>query len=336
MDQETNTDTNPGQANSLETPDNTPPDNTPVPSEAQPAAPPEPAITPPEEPKTSLFGRIFNKIKRVNIYLLIFLLVVVLAVIITYLAYQKSQQSSKQNSVKTSSQDINEDVLKQLRNTDVTLGEPKQILSVEANAVFTGTVLVRGDFEAAGQLKSQGRISGSDLNISGTGTFQTVQASKLQLSGDGQIQGGLNVQGNLSVSGSGSFGGTLTASKLNVQSLELAGNLSVSKHIISSGGTPSKSSGSALGGGGTSSVNGSDTAGTININTGSSPHAGCFITVSFAQKFSSTPHVVVTPVGSSAAGIKYYINRTSGGFSLCTTSSAPGGKNFAFDYIVIN
>lgn len=254
---------------------------------------------------------------------------------ITFVAYQKSQQE-EQKSSGTSSQAINQDVLQQLRNSNVSIGEPKQILSVEANAVFAGSVLVRGDFESAGRIKTEGNVSTPGINVSGTGTFQTLQASRFQLAGSGQVQGNLNVQNSLSVSGSGSFGGTLTASKLSVSALELAGNLVISNHIASSGGTPGKSTGSAVGSGGTSSVSGTDTAGTININTGGGPHAGCFITLSFTQRFGSVPHVVVTPIGSSAAGINYYLNRSASGFSLCTTTAAPASRSFAFDYIVID
>lgn len=280
-------------------------------------------------------AELLKKIGVLNIYLLIFILLVVVAGFITYIAYQKSQQGSGSSDSNVSTQGISEDVLRQLKNTDVTVGQPKQILSVEANAVFAGTVLVRGDFESAGQIKAGGALSASAVNVSGSGTFQTLQASKLQLAGDGQIQGNLNVQNSLSVSGSGNFGGTLSANKLSIQSLELAGDLLISKHINTSGSGPSKSNGSALGGGGTSSVSGTDTAGTININTGSSPSTGCFVTVNFSQKFNK-PHVVVTPVGSSGSAINYYVNRSSGSFSLCTSSSAPSGKNFSFDYIVID
>lgn len=313
------------------------PDSSPSPSPdtVQPAPPsPEPGGNPdPKPPKQGPISRLLKKVTFINIYLLIFLLLIVVAGLITFVAYQKSQQSSSDNTA--SSQSISADVLKQLKNTDVTVGQPKQILSVEANAVFTGTVLVRGDFEAAGQIKSEGSISTSSINVSGSGTFQTVQANKLVLSGDGQIQGNLAVQNSLSVSGSGNFGGTLSASKLSIQSLDLSGDLNISKHLVASGGTPSKSNGSALGGGGTSSISGSDTAGTITINTGSSPHTGCFISVGFAQKFGS-PHVVVTPIGSGGAGIDYYVSRSSGSFSLCSASTPPSGKSFSFDYIVID
>jgi hypothetical protein len=293
-------------------------------------------VAPPPKPKGGLIGKLQSKIIALNIYFLSFALLIVIAGFITYIAYQKSQQSAgNDGSDNLTSQGISDDVLKQLKNTDVTVGQPKQILSVEANAVFAGTVLVRGDFETAGQIRSEGPITASAINSSGNGTFQTLQASKLEVSGDGQVQGNLNVQNSLSVSGSGNFGGTLSANKISIQSLELAGDLLLSKHINTSGGNPSRSNGSALGGGGTSSVSGTDTAGTISINTGNSPHAGCFITVNFTQKFNS-PHVAVTPVSSAAASIDYYVNRSSGNFSLCSASGAPGGKNLRFDYIVID
>ncbi len=276
-----------------------------------------------------------NKLRYINVYFLGFIFLLIIALIVTYVAYEKNQQSSSQKDP-TASSEINDEVLDQLRNADVRIGDPKQILTVDANAVFGGTVLIKGNFEVAGQIKSEGPLNASSINVGGNGTFQNVQANGLQLAGNGQIQGNLSIQNSLSVSGSVNIGGTLSAGKLNIQSLEIAGDLVVGRHIDASGGNPSKSDGSALGGGGTSSVSGTDTAGSVNINTGSSPPAGCFITVNFTQKFNSTPHVVITPVGSAGGGINYYVNRSSNNFSICTSSPAPAGQNFGFDYIVID
>ncbi len=52
--------------------------------------------------------------------------------------------------------------------------------------------------------------------------------------------------------------------------------------------------------------------------------------------FTQTPHVVITPVGSNCAGLNYYVNRTTGGFSIGTTNSANPGTGCAFDYIAID
>lgn len=270
-----------------------------------------------------------------NIYLLLFILTVLLVGLISFVSYQRNKQATqKQNEIKT--EPLNQEALDQLRQTDVKVGDPKQILSVESNAVFAGRVLIRDGLEVAGPLKVGSPLTLPGITVSGNSNFEKIQTNSLQVSGATTIQGQTTIQGNLNVSGSATFGGTLTASRLNIQTLILNGDLQLNRHIDAGGGNPSKSDGSALGSGGTSSVSGTDTAGTININTGSGTIAGCFINVNFTQKFSGIPHVVITPVGSWAGGLNYYINRSATSFSVCTTSPAPAGQSFSFDYVAID
>jgi len=158
----------------------------------------------------------------------------------------------------------------------------------------------------------------------------------LAVAGSGAIQGQLTVQKNLSVNGSGTFNGPLSATQISVGRLQLTGDLTLTHHLIAGGSIPGRSNGGALGGGGTSSVSGSDTAGSISIHTGGGTHPGCFTTVNFTQHFQSTPHIVVTPVGSAAAALDYYIQRTTSSFSVCTTNTAPAGSSFGFDYIAFD
>ncbi len=286
----------------------------------------------PVEKKKSFVKKVMGLL---NIYLLLFILTVLLVGLISFVSYQRNKQATqKQNEIKT--EPLNQEALDQLRQTDVKVGDPKQILSVESNAVFAGRVLVRDGLEVAGPLKVGSPLTLPGITVSGNSNFEKIQTNSLQVSGATTIQGQTTIQGNLNVSGSATFGGTLTASRLNIQTLILNGDLQLNRHIDAGGGNPSKSDGSALGGGGTSSVSGTDTAGTININTGSGTVAGCFITVNFTQKFSGIPHVVITPVGSWAGGLKYYINRSATNFSVCTTSPAPAGQSFSFDYIAID
>lgn len=286
----------------------------------------------PVEKKKSLPRKIMGLL---NIYLLLFVLTVLLVGLISFVSYQRNKQATqKQSEIKT--EPLNQEALDQLRQTDVKVGDPKQILSVESNAVFAGRVLIRDGLEVAGPLKVGSPLTLPGITVSGNSNFEKIQTNSLQVSGATTIQGQTTVQGNLNVSGSATFGGTLTASRLNIQTLILNGDLQLNRHIDAGGGNPSKSDGSALGGGGTSSVSGTDTAGTININTGSGTIAGCFITVNFTQKFSGIPHVVITPVGSWAGGLNYYINRGATNFSVCTTSPAPAGQSFSFDYIAID
>lgn len=286
----------------------------------------------PKKPRSSFRKKI---LARFNIYLLLFILLLIIAGVVSAVSFIKSGQSEDKNR-EIATEPLSEEALKQLRQTDVKIGDPKQILNVESNAIFAGKVLVRDSLEVAGEIRSGGSISAPGLTISGNSILNQVQASGLQVGGNATIQGQLSVQNNLTVTGSGSFGGTLTAARLNIQDLQINGDLQIARHIDAGGGTPGKSDGSALGGGGTSSVSGTDTAGTVSINTGGGAGAGCFITVNFAQKYNGTPHVVITPVGSAAANLNYYINRNSSNFSICSTNSPGGGQNFSFDYVVID
>jgi hypothetical protein len=272
---------------------------------------------------------------RINIYLILFVLLLVVSGGVSIVGYQKSKNSAdKKPSVAT--QPLSQEVLDQLKATDVQVGDPKQVLSVESNAVFGGTVLVRGGLEVAGAIKVGGPLTLPGITVSGLSNFDQVQMNSLQVSGNTTVQGQLAVQKGLTVNGSASISGSLSAAALIIDTLQVNKDLLLNRHIDAGGGTPGKSNGGALGSGGTVSVSGTDTAGTVNINTGSGPGAGCFVTVNFTQKFNATPHITITPVGSAAADLNYYINRTTTGFSVCATNAAPASQSFAFDYLAID
>jgi hypothetical protein len=281
-------------------------------------------------------GGIRGLLSHVNIYLLAFILLLVLASSGGGIFYLNSnKQAAKSNGIK--SQTLSTDSLKQLANSDVTVGDSKQVLTVQSNAIFAGSVLLRGDVEVAGKLVVGDKLSLTGINVGGQSTLQDVNISNnLAVTHDVAVKGKLTVQGALSVNGNVSFSSGVSIPSLTVGTLTLNNKLILTHHIVAGGGNPSRSSGTALGGGGTTSVSGSDTAGTIRVNTGSSPGAGCFITVNFTSQFDNTPHVVVTPIGSSAAGLKYYVSRNTGSFSVCTASSAPAHSSFSFDYIAID
>lgn len=242
---------------------------------------------------------------------------------------------SKDSSEGNQPQELTTDQLAELSGTATTVGDSQQILSIRSSTIFEGQVLAKNDFSVAGTLKIGGPLSIPTLDV-GSGTFDKLQVdTDVTVGGSQSIQGNLTVQGSLSISGTSSFQ-NLSVGALNASSLQLAGDLTINRHLVASGGSPSKSNGPALGGGGTASVSGSDTAGTIGINTGNSPPSGCFVSIDFASDFNGSPAVVVTPVGSAGASLDYYVNRSSAGFSLCTASVPPSGASFSFDYIVIN
>jgi cytoskeletal protein CcmA (bactofilin family) len=285
-------------------------------------------------PKQSAGKKIQGLIAHVNVYILLFLLIIVLAGGFVLIGIQKNKKANAPTSINT--QTLSADELKKLSESEQKIGDPKSTLSIESNAIFSGKVLVRDSLDVAGTIKVGGTLSLPGINVSGASTFDQVTANNLTITGNTSIQGQLNIQKGITSSGGASFGGPISAPQLTIQSLQLSGDLSISRHIDAGGGTPGKSDGSALGAGGTAGISGTDTAGTVNINTGGGAGSGCFVTVSFTNKFNNTPHVVITPVGSAAASMNYYINRSNSSFSICTASTPPSGQSFAFDYIVID
>jgi len=253
---------------------------------------------------------------------------------VVVIAYLKSHTKTANN---INDQTLSQNSISQLAKSDVTVGDVKQTLSVQSNAVFAGQVLVRKDLQVAGKLEVGGSLSLTGITVSGDSIFDQIQVNKnLQVAGDTALQGQLTVQKSLNVNGGGTFNGALSAPQLNVNVLQINGDLNLTHHISAGGATPGRTSGTALGGGGTASVSGSDTAGSITISTGGSPSSGCFITVNFVNKFNNTPHVVVSPVDAGSATLQYYVTRTTTSFSVCTANAAPSGQTFGFDYIVFD
>jgi cytoskeletal protein CcmA (bactofilin family) len=272
---------------------------------------------------------------RFNIYLLFFILIIVVAgsvLIITALAAKQTKDPSAINS-----QNLSSDAVNQLNNTSTTVGDPKQVLNIQSNSVFSGKVLVKDSLEVVGQIKVGGPLSLPGITVSGESNFDQLNVNKsLTIGGDASVQGQLNVKKNIAVSGTGTFGGAFTAPQISTSSLQLLGDLTLTRHIVAGGANPGRGIGGAVGAGGTSSVSGSDTAGTVNINTGSSPSAGCFITVNFVTRYTATPRVLVTPVGSDAGSVQMYVNRNSSSFSICSANIPPANTSFGYDYFVLN
>lgn len=274
--------------------------------------------------------------RHFNIYLTLFVLVIVIASVVVAVLYFKDRSTKVVTPGTINQQNLPADTLQELASNGVQVGDPKQVLNVQSNSVFAGAVLVKGELQVAGGLKiGSGSLLIPEVNVGGSAVINQLQAQTLGVAGQSQINE-LAVLRNINVNGSGTFNGGVTTPVLNVGKLQLNGDLAINRHIVAGGATPNRSNGNALGGGGTSSLNGSDTAGSISINTGSAPAAGCFLTLTFTSSFTASPHIVVTPVGSAAAGLDYYINRSATNFSVCTTSPAPANSAFGFDYHVFD
>lgn len=287
----------------------------------------KPADTGP--PRESVLKRLWHKF---NIYLMLFILVIAIAVGTLIVLTVKSKRDANKQSLVT--QGLSQSALQELANSDVTVGDAKQVLTVQSNAIFAGSVLIRSSLDVAGSLKVGGELTLAGLKVTGASQLNDASANNLTVTGALNLQGALTIKSGISVGGNSNFTGNVTTASLITGQLQLNGDLNLTHHITAGGTIPAAVRGTAVGSGGTISLSGSDTAGSVTINTGTSPPAGCFAAVTFSQKFTSTPRVVISPVGSGAADLTYYVDRSTTGFSICTTTPPPAGQTFAFDYIV--
>jgi hypothetical protein len=129
--------------------------------------------------------------------------------------------------------------------------------------------------------------------------------------------------------------GTSTpTSELDVNGLVTA------KRLKSSGVDPSISTGSCAGSGGSVSIDGTDMAGQITLDTGTAPagSATCF-TVTFTSPYASVPRVVFSPANSGAglmgAIAAVYATSATSTFSLNSTLGLAGSTVYKWNYYVI-
>lgn len=291
----------------------------------------------PETPGVKQPSALKRFLRKVNLYLLLFVLLAVISGIIVIVSYLNSQKEAPQPNIQN--QALTQEALKQLANTDASVGNTSQTLNIQGNTIIAGQTLMRGNLNVAGNFQTGGSIQGPSLTISGETNLGNTQINTLQVATNTAIQGSTTLR-DLNVAGTSSFSGPMTASQITTSRLIMSGNavLQIPNHISFTGPSPSRvvtsANSSVLGAGGTVSVNGSDTTGTININTGNNPSAGCFTRINFSQAFTTAPHVIISPVGSAAGALDYYVDRDRNGFNLCSNNAAAAGRTFAFDYFV--
>jgi cytoskeletal protein CcmA (bactofilin family) len=294
----------------------------------------EDTTSPTPEPGTQSSHKLIRVLGFMNLYFVIFILLLLIGVGGIFAAIKLNSKNADNHISK--SQSLTDKQLADLKNNTTLVGDAQQTLDIQGNSIFEGQVLMRNNLDVAGSIKIGGSLSLPAITVGGTSNFGQIHVNdQLSVSGNTILQGTLTAQKGLTVTGPASFG-TISAGQINASSLQLSGDFVVSKHINVSGGTPSRSSGTALGGGGTASVSGTDTSGTVTINTGGSPPAGCFITVNFTLKFNTTPHIVISPSNSSTGTLDYYTNRSNTNFSICTASAPSASTTYIFDYIAID
>jgi hypothetical protein len=233
-----------------------------------PITPPTNSTPPPEAPKekSRSWARLAARANSISgvIVLLVSVLVIGGAIGFGLSLLQKSTPASKQPTI----QNLSEEDIKKLTDISTNLGTSNQVLNIGANALFRGNTSITGDLTVGGRFNANGPVTLSQLNITGTTALSGLNVgSNLTVSGATALQRGLSVTGLTAINGGLNVSGTasvnaLNASTISVQNISISGPLTIG-HLQTRGTTPTAASGSAVGGGGTISISGNDTAGTV-------------------------------------------------------------------------
>jgi hypothetical protein len=203
-------------------------------------------------------------------------------------------------------------------NTITGPGPTSQQLTISPATLFKNTVEVQGDIK----IDRSAAIGGS-LTVNGAANFQNA----------------VGISSNLAVRGALSVGGALSAASINVGSLAIttinvSGSLNFGGHIVPGGTAPTTQISSATSGG-TVTISGNDTAGTVTINIGNGQLTpGELAIITFKTAFTGTPKVQLTPINSAASDLRYYATRSASFFTVDTASPTTAGASYVFDYLV--
>ncbi len=254
---------------------------------------------------------------------------------------QKNSDDTLNISGESTNATLNQEDFAQLAQEQAEIDKTNKKLNIRANSIFNGSMLVKSSLDVQGQLRVGQEMTLNDLAIAGQGTVNNLEIQQdlnvegeTRLNGSALIQESLSVNQDITVAGSGTFADTLTARSIEAGDLRFNGILRTNGHIVTGGPQTGANRGQAVGSGGTVSVNGNDTAGTVTINTGGSPSAGILVSVQFGSPYTAIPRVNVTPVGVAAGAVDWYITRTRTGFKIGASNPPPAGSSFSFDYFI--
>ncbi len=230
--------------------------------------------------------------------------------------------------------------------TSNSTGDTAQILTISSSSLFKNRVGITSDLKVTGGLGVEGPTALGSLTVDKTSTLsvtnirgQLTVAGPTTLQSPAILAAGASITGNLTTSGNGSFGGSLSAGLLNVRDLSVSGTLNLAGHLAITGQAPSVSP-AGDSGGGSASVDGNDSAGTVTINTGAvsaatTANGGLLVTITFRTPYAKTPHIVITPVGAGSARITPYVQKTATSFTIGTTGGAKATTSYSFDYWIV-
>lgn len=277
----------------------------------------------------------------------------ILAVNIGVVIFVMKGQDDQAKKINRETVTLSSEALSQLGMSKTAVNNAGTELVIGPDSKFNGSVTMGSQVNIAGELNLNSTLSAADaklaklqandvqfdqFNVSGDGTLSSLNLRKdLIVAGTTNFQGAvsmaqlLTVNNNANIAGSLAVGGSLSVRNFQASSLVSDTTLTIGGHIITRGNAPRVSAGGGAGSNGTASVSGNDASGTIAVNVGAGSGGGLLVSLSFTNAYSSTPHVVITPVGRYA---NVYVNRTASGFTISAEGSlAPGG--YAFDYMVM-
>ena len=279
--------------------------------------------------------------------------IVILGINAAVLGFLLTSQNSSSKSINARGVSISQAALSKLGVNNAQIGNSNEQLIIDPKAQFNSGLTVAGDVKIGGQLHLNSTFSASNASLSQLQAGNT-SLSSLNVNGNA-TESNLSLRGSLGVLGAATFqntvtvgqilsvdnsaaiannlsvGGEITANTVATNNLILSGTFVLGSHIQTSGSSPTAGPGNALGSNGTISINGDDAAGTVNINVGVNASPGVLARVAFHSDYSSTPRIVISPIG---VGANFFITSPSvGGFNIEVSSSLPAG-NYAIDYIV--
>lgn len=226
-----------------------------------------------------------------------------------------------------------------------------QILTVSSTSLFKGRLAIDNDLKITGNADIGGSLKTGDLTVTKTTNLATTDIKgTLSVSGPTTLQGpailagGATVGSNLAVAGNGTFGGAVSAGAFNAKSLTVSGDINLGGHLIIAGIVPTVTAEVGAGNAGRATVDGTDSAGTIIVTTGTVGTNSnttqingilTFVSLKFHSSYTKTPHVLLTAVGYETGQIGYFVLQTATGFTIQLNSPAKSASSYAYNYWVV-
>lgn len=204
----------------------------------------------------------------------------------------------------------------------------------------TQTLWLQGDSGTANTGIGFGSARDTNLYRSAANILRTDDS--FIVGADLTVGGAVQLNSTLEVAGTVTLSGNLTVVNATVNGVLLVnGSLELNGHVISGNSSGSTTVSAGLGSecGDTAivTIDGNDTAGTVNITTGAGACSpGELATITFANTYGEGPKVTLTPANAAAASLQYYSgSATTTGVSIDSASAPAPATNYLYNYQII-